>query len=179
MNTTSHNIVSPTMSGFVGICWKVQANECNNCQHGWCLSREATHSGTVILKKDCIARVQTLPRGEHCCGSMQMSATLLCYTSLVTEQWKRWDLLRQSLTSFKLYTTSIYHACKWAQHVGPKNVACCWPTMLRPFAWALRRQSGKTRTSIRGKNLQYILERGAGQKRHQVLQKPVFFRCYS
>ena len=21
--------------------------------------------------------------------------------------------------------------------LGPTNVACCWPTMLRPFAWAL------------------------------------------
>ena len=27
--------------------------------------------------------------------------------------------------------------CKGTQHVGPNNVACCWPTMLRPFAWAL------------------------------------------
>ena len=27
--------------------------------------------------------------------------------------------------------------CKRTQHVGPNNVACCWPTMLCPFAWAL------------------------------------------
>ena len=27
--------------------------------------------------------------------------------------------------------------CKRTQLVGPNNVACCWPTMLRPFAWAL------------------------------------------
>ena len=23
--------------------------------------------------------------------------------------------------------------------VGPNNVGCCWPTVLRPFAWALMR----------------------------------------
>ena len=24
--------------------------------------------------------------------------------------------------------------CKWTQYVGPNNVACCWSTMLLPFA---------------------------------------------
>ena len=28
--------------------------------------------------------------------------------------------------------------CKRTQHVGPNNDACCWPTMLRPFAWTLK-----------------------------------------
>ena len=45
------------------------------------------------------------------------------------------------LTGFKLYATRaniVVVPCKRAQHVGPNNVACCWPTMLRPFAWALR-----------------------------------------
>ena len=31
--------------------------------------------------------------------------------------------------------------CKRTQHVGPNNVTCCWPTMLRPFAWAFKRES--------------------------------------
>ena len=46
----------------------------------------------------------------------------------------------KSLTDFKLYATSANIAvvlCKWTQHVGPKNVTCSWPTMLRPFTWAL------------------------------------------
>ena len=46
----------------------------------------------------------------------------------------------KSLTGFKLYATSaniVVILCKRTQHVGPNNVACCWPTMLRPFAWAL------------------------------------------
>ena len=50
----------------------------------------------------------------------------------------------KSLTSFKLYATSaniVVIPCKRTQHVGPNNVACCWPTMLRPFAWALRVRS--------------------------------------
>ena len=43
------------------------------------------------------------------------------------------------LTGFKLYATSanIVVPCKRTQHVGLYNVACCWPTMLPPFAWAL------------------------------------------
>ena len=28
--------------------------------------------------------------------------------------------------------------CKRTRQVGRNNVACCWPTILRPFAWALR-----------------------------------------
>ena len=46
----------------------------------------------------------------------------------------------KSLTDFKLYATSANIAvvlCKRTQHVGPKNVTCSWPTMLRPFTWAL------------------------------------------
>ena len=31
--------------------------------------------------------------------------------------------------------------CKWKQHAGPNNVACCWPTMLLPFAWNFRKQT--------------------------------------
>ena len=33
-------------------------------------------------------------------------------------------------------TNIVVAPCKRAQHVGPKNVARCLPTMLRPFAWA-------------------------------------------
>ena len=50
------------------------------------------------------------------------------------------------MTSFKLHPTtsnkSQRHAtthnmvCKRSQHVGPNNVASCWPTMLRAFARA-------------------------------------------
>ena len=46
----------------------------------------------------------------------------------------------KSLTGFKLCATSVNIVvvpCKRMQHVGPNNVACCWPTMLRSFAWAL------------------------------------------
>ena len=47
----------------------------------------------------------------------------------------------KNLTGFKLYATStniVVAPCKRTQHVGPNNIACCWPTMLRPFARALR-----------------------------------------
>ena len=44
----------------------------------------------------------------------------------------------KSLTGFKVYATSaniVVVPFKRTQHVGSNNVACCWPTMLRPFAW--------------------------------------------
>ena len=48
----------------------------------------------------------------------------------------------KSLTVFKLYVTNaniVVVPCKQMQHVGPNNVVCCWPTMLRPFvSWDLR-----------------------------------------
>ena len=72
---TSHNIVSPTMLEVVGTCCVVHANVRNNCQHCWRFSKEAMHSGTVTLKKDCNAHVQTFSRGQLCCGSMQTDAT--------------------------------------------------------------------------------------------------------
>ena len=100
-------------------------------------------SDTVILKQDCDARAraQMFSRGQHCYASMQTDASLLRYASTVTEQWKCGDLLRQSLIGFKLYATSanivVAPCTEMTQPVGPKNVARCWPTMLRPFAWAL------------------------------------------
>ena len=44
------------------------------------------------------------------------------------------------MIGFKPYATSaniVMVPCKRTQHVGPNNVACCWPTMLRPFGWTL------------------------------------------
>ena len=54
------------------------------------------------------------------------------------------------LTGFKLYATSaniVVVPCKRTQHVGPNNVACCWPTMLCLFAWALKVSTVQPATS--------------------------------
>ena len=106
----------------------MHANERNNCQHCWRLSNEAMHSNFVILRKNCNTRAQTFSRGQHFCGSihsMQTGATNI--VALRFEQWKCWDLFRQSLTGFKLYATSANTVavvpCKRTQHFGPKQ--CC------------------------------------------------------
>ena len=39
----------------------------------------------------------------------------------------------------QLHATTHNMVCKHSQHVGPNNVASCWPTMLRAFARAFRR----------------------------------------
>ena len=87
-DATSNNTVSPRMLGNVGTCFVVHANE-RNCQHCWWSSKEAMHSGTVIL-------AMHVHRPFH-------EANIAVVP------------------------------CKRTQHVGPNNVACCWPTMLRPF----------------------------------------------
>ena len=46
--------------------------------------------------------------------------------------WPVSNYMQQMPTSDNIVVVS----CKRTQHVGPNNVACCWPTMLRPFAWA-------------------------------------------
>ena len=112
-------------------------------QHCWRSFKEAMHSGTVILPfilcKLCNALAQTFSRGQRCCGSMQTGAT--CCATLHRSQKIRnvGTCCAKSSTGFKLYATSansVVAPCKRTQHVGPNNVACCWPTMLRPFVWA-------------------------------------------
>ena len=77
--------------------------------------------------------------GQHCWGSMQTSATLLRYASPVA------DLLGQKFDRFQTVRNLCQHCCGSMQTdatshniVGPNTVECCWPTMLRPFAWAFR-----------------------------------------
>ena len=48
-NATSYNIANPTTLRVVGTFCLVYANECNSCLHCWRSSKEAMHSGTVIL----------------------------------------------------------------------------------------------------------------------------------
>ena len=74
-------------------------------------------------------------KSQHCCVLLRVFGQQCCV----------WVRLQgpKSLTGFKLYATSaniVVVPCKRMQHVGPNNVACCWPTMLRPFAWAFTYQ---------------------------------------
>ena len=61
---------------------------------------------------------------QHCCVLLANNVESVCMG------------LSKSLTGLKLYATSaniVVVPCKRTQHVGPNNVACCYPTMLRPF----------------------------------------------
>ena len=123
----------------------MHANECNNCQHCWQLSKKTKHSGIVILRKDCNAHAQTFSRGQHCCGSMHCCGSTLCWSQ---NNRNVGTCSAKSFTSFKLYATSTnkcQHSCGAMQTdatshniVGPNIVACCQPTMLRLFAWACK-----------------------------------------
>ena len=52
--------------------------------------------------------------------------------------------------------------CKPTQHVGPNNVACCWPTTLRPFAWALTLEASAAHQTSQAKT-HHIKKRTNGQ----------------
>ena len=99
-------------------------------------SKEAMYSGTVVLairvRRRFHEAISVVPckQAQHCCATLRRSqnnkSAGTCYA--------------KSFTGFKSYATSandVVVPCKWTQHVEP-NVACCWPTMLRPFAWAFR-----------------------------------------
>ena len=68
------------------------------------------------------------------------------------------------MTSFKLHPTtsnkSQQHAtthnmvCKRSQHVGPNNVASCWPTMMQAFARAFSPSSERIEGRIEGLTLE-------------------------
>ena len=102
----------------------------------WRSSKEAMYSGTVVLairvRRRFHEAISVVPckQAQHCCATLRRSqnnkSAGTCYA--------------KSFTGFKSYATSandVVVPCKWTQHVEP-NVACCWPTMLRPFEWAFR-----------------------------------------
>ena len=71
-------------------------------------------------------------RLQHCCATLRRSQN----NRNVGTCWAK------SLTGFKLYATSAkkcQHCCGSLQTdtTSHNSVGCCWPTMLRPFAWAL------------------------------------------
>ena len=102
-DATCHNIVIPTMLGVIGTCCVVHANERNNCQHCWRSSKEAMHSGTVILAL-CVCRrfheannvVVPCKRAQHCYATLRRSQN----------NGNVGTCCANSLTGFKLYTTS-------------------------------------------------------------------------
>ena len=74
----------------VGSCWHLLRGACKRTQQlptFWRLSKEAMHSGTVILIKDCNAHAQTFSRGQHCCGSCKRAQH--CYATLRRSQNNR------------------------------------------------------------------------------------------
>ena len=109
--------------------------------------KRATTVCIVFEKKNYKARTQTFSRGQHCWGSCKRAQH--CCATLRRSQNNRnvGTCWANSLTVFKLYAkcaNKCQHCCGSRQTdatshhiVGPNIVMCCWPTMLRPFAWAI------------------------------------------
>ena len=56
---------------------------------------------------------------------------------LVAPKFDRFQTIRNKCQ--QVPTLLWFHANGYMQHNMPNNTACCWPTLLRLFAWALRR----------------------------------------
>ena len=110
-----------------------------------CLFLKKRLQGTCadVFTRLTLANIVAVPCkwAQHCCAMLRLSQN----------NRNVWTCCAKSLTGFKLYATSAnkcQHCCGSMQTdatshniVGPSNVACCWPTVLRPFAWAFRTQS--------------------------------------
>ena len=136
--------VTTMLSNNVGSCWHVSRGACKRTQHlPTLLAVFYKRSDAFWYYNHCNWRVQTFSRGQHCCGSMQTGATLLRYASPITEQQiyvrtccakslnDRFQTIRNKCQ--QVLTNIVVVPCKRTQHVGPNNIACCWPTMLHPF----------------------------------------------
>ena len=66
---------------------------------------------------------------QHCCVLLANNVASVCMGLKV---WPVSNYTQQVPTSADI----VEVPCKRTQHVGPNNVGCCWPRMLRPFAWA-------------------------------------------
>ena len=132
-DATSHNIVSPTMLGVVGICCVVHANERNSYQHCWRSSKEAMHSGTVILtmrvhRRFHEANIVVIPCkcSQHCCATLRRSRNNKNVGTCCAK----------SLTGFKPYATSA-NKCQQVPptllwfHANRRNML--GPAMLRVY----------------------------------------------
>ena len=65
-----------------------------------------------------------------CWGFLANNVASVC---MVLKVWPVSNYVQQVPTSANI----VVVPCKGTQHVGPNNVACCWPTMLSPFAGPL------------------------------------------
>ena len=141
-----HNIVGRAMLGGVGTYCVVHANERNNCQH-WRSSKEAMHSGTVILPRLRLF-VKIRLQCACACADVFMRPTLLWLhangCNIVALRFafhktkEMLGLVARPVSNYMQQSANIVGVpCKRTQHVGPNNVACCWQTILHPFGWTV------------------------------------------
>ena len=137
-DATTPNTLKPTI---VGVNTSVLAIVCKRMQQlsnnvGTC-SGIAGRIQPIRIRKPCVMCV----RGPNNVGrAVRMDATLLHYTSVITEQKKCWELLAQTFDRFQTLlnntqqnATTCYRVCKRTQHLTFNNVGSCWPTMLHLF----------------------------------------------
>ena len=84
--------------------------------------------------------------GQQCCVLLANNVASVCMGLKV---WPVSNCTQQMQVPTSANIVVI--PCKRTQHVGPNNVACCWPIILRPFAWAfeqLGREGQRERYTI-------------------------------
>ena len=93
------------------------------------LRRTHKHRIIVLVKAHAKTDATSYNIVAFCWGFLANNVASVCMDLKV---WPVSNFTQQVPTSADI----VVVPCKRTQHVGPNNVTCCWPTVLRPFAWA-------------------------------------------
>ena len=84
-------------------------------------SRHYRYRSCALLKTHANGR----NKSQHCCVLLANNVASVFM-----------GLKVRPVSNYTQQVPKLLWLCKRTQHVGPNNVGCCWPTMLRPFARA-------------------------------------------
>ena len=105
-----------------------------------------------VLRGPCKRTQQVTTLLRVCWGFLANNVTSVCMGLKV---WPVSNYTQQVPTSANI----VVVPCKRTQHVGPNNVACCWPTMLHPFEWTF---TEKTVARVHWNNWQQFHSKKSG-----------------
>ena len=112
MDTTTPNIVGPTMMGFVASMFIV---ECKQIQQLPTMLGSEEIKGRIQAIRLCRPRIMHVHSPNNNGRAVQKDTTLLLYASAIMEQEKLWELLVPKFDCFQtLHNNSQQHATGWA-----------------------------------------------------------------
>ena len=122
-DATSHYIVA--------CCWGFLANNVASVCTGLKVWPKSNYTQQVPTSANIVVvpcKTDATCWAQECCVLLSNNVASVC---MGLKAWSKSNYTQQVPTS----ANTVVVPCERTPNVGPKNVACCWPTMLRPFAW--------------------------------------------